>query len=421
MEPGVVHGALPRPGPSAAPRGPPFCVAGPTPTRPFPPPSRAQASPEEARAAEASLLQLSGAKFETREVPCGPSPEHRMHTVSCGDEGRPPVVLMHGYAAGLGFYFKNLEALSQHYRLHCVDWLGKGLSGRPAFRARGTAEAEAFFVDALEEWRRGMGLERFILVGHSIGGYLSAQYALRHPERVEKLVLVGPAGVPLRPAGWEDGMRERMRERVNITSYSWRAALLWLMPRLWEAGITHGSVVRLLGPLGKSLTEGYSARRFVQGEGFSDAQRDSFGHYMYQITAARGSGEFALRHLLEPFAWARQPIGPRLHQLRVPLSFIYGDSDWMRPAAGREAAEAARERRGAATPTDLTVRVIPGAGHFCFIDQPEAFHAALAEALAPHVGPRAWDGRAFRTSFAVPEASDASDAVSAEDVGVGVA
>jgi cardiolipin-specific phospholipase/abhydrolase domain-containing protein 4 len=40
-----------------------------------------------------------------------------------------------------------------------------------------------------------MALGRVVLVGHSLGGYLAASYAMRHPDHVQHLVLVGPAGV----------------------------------------------------------------------------------------------------------------------------------------------------------------------------------------------------------------------------------
>lgn len=69
------------------------------------------------------------------------------------------------------------------------------LTGRPAFTAKDRLSAENFFITALDKWRETMGLEKVILMGHSMGGYLAATYALQHPERVQHLVLVCPAGV----------------------------------------------------------------------------------------------------------------------------------------------------------------------------------------------------------------------------------
>lgn len=68
-------------------------------------------------------------------------------------------------------------------------------AGRPRFKAKTREEAENFFLKSLETWREKTGLEKFVLMGHSLGGYLAANYALQHPERVDHLILVCPAAV----------------------------------------------------------------------------------------------------------------------------------------------------------------------------------------------------------------------------------
>lgn len=68
-------------------------------------------------------------------------------------------------------------------------------AGRPPFRARNREDTEDFFLTALAKWHETQGLGKVILLGHSLGGYLAAQYALAHPEHVQHLVLVSPAGV----------------------------------------------------------------------------------------------------------------------------------------------------------------------------------------------------------------------------------
>jgi len=82
--------------------------------------------------------------------------------------------------------------------VYALDWLGMGRSARVPFTIKASrkdtaarvAEAEAFFVDSLEEWRQKMGLKSMTLVGHSLGAYFSVVYALKFPDRVNKLILL---------------------------------------------------------------------------------------------------------------------------------------------------------------------------------------------------------------------------------------
>ena len=53
--------------------------------------------------------------------------------------------------------------------------------------------------------------------------------------------------------------------------------------------------------------------------GLSEEEVEAFGDYFFHITAAKGSGEYALSHFLGPFAWARHPLEGRLHKLQVWL------------------------------------------------------------------------------------------------------
>jgi pimeloyl-ACP methyl ester carboxylesterase len=54
-----------------------------------------------------------------------------------------------------------------------------GGSSRPDFTCKSTEETEAWFIDSFEEWRKANNLSNFILLGHSLGGYVAAKYALK--------------------------------------------------------------------------------------------------------------------------------------------------------------------------------------------------------------------------------------------------
>lgn len=47
------------------------------------------------------------------------------------------------------------------------------------------------YVNSIEKWRKAMRIEKFIILGHSFGGYLSTAYTLQFPERIEHIILAG--------------------------------------------------------------------------------------------------------------------------------------------------------------------------------------------------------------------------------------
>jgi pimeloyl-ACP methyl ester carboxylesterase len=101
-----------------------------------------------------------------------------------------PLVLMHGFAAGLGFWLRNIDELAQNRPVYAIDLLGFGKSSRSEF-AQDANEIEAQFCDSVERWREAMQIPKMILLGHSFSGFLTTSYSMRYPDSVEHAILAG--------------------------------------------------------------------------------------------------------------------------------------------------------------------------------------------------------------------------------------
>ncbi len=128
--------------------------------------------------------------FSSRYVDIG---GHRLHYI---DEGAgPPVVMVHGNPTW-SFYFRSLVVgLSGAYRTLVPDHIGCGLSDKPApeaydYRLKRRVDDFAAFIDRLEPDRK------LTLIVHDWGGMIGMAWAVRHPERVENLVVLNTAAFP---------------------------------------------------------------------------------------------------------------------------------------------------------------------------------------------------------------------------------
>ena len=290
-----------------------------------------------------------------------------------GEEADQHLVMLHGYGAGLGFFYKNFEPLSRlkGWQLHALDMLGMGRSTRPAFRINAKRredaikEAEDWFVDALEEWRIKRKIDRFTLLGHSLGGYMTVAYALKYPGHLNKLILASPVGIPEDPHAVTAEMPEPSDASVtnevaqdqrsitdssgsgsdepkvnnsNILTASARTtpeadrSVRRVLPRwfayLWDANVSPFTLVRWAGPFGPRLVSGWTSRRFSH---LPDEEARVLHDYAYSIFSLRGSGEYALAYILAPGAFARSPLIRRIQdvgrQMIQPVS--PSSSSWM--------------------------------------------------------------------------------------------
>jgi cardiolipin-specific phospholipase len=97
------------------------------------------------------------------------------------------LILLHGYLATSVSFYQLLHGdhdLKEHFNVYLLDLPGMGFSrvntDISAVLNGGAHSCIKFFVNEIENWRIKIGLERFILLGHSFGGYLAAQYTLTY-------------------------------------------------------------------------------------------------------------------------------------------------------------------------------------------------------------------------------------------------
>ena len=317
-------------------------------------------------------------------------PQHRAHSWNAAGvnavafEGRnnhqgPVCVLAHGFGSGLGFFYANVNRLLESgtfSQLILVDWMGMGGSDRPRcwnrpyrslFRCGSwcdshfsTEQSIDFFIDPLENFFQQSGISQNVhLVGHSLGGYLAARFALKYPARLSKLVLASPVGFPHKPQ--------------NTLSGSQLPTSIRLIDGLWSANLTPQTIIRLQG----SRYGQRNVKRILRGRipGLSDQHADCLAEYLYHITVAPASGEFAMNSLLEPAmspeimgVFARLPLQDDLVQLakHITLRVSFGDSDWMR--ANEPSARKTVQRIPGAR-----LDVIPRAGHHLYIENDRDF------------------------------------------------
>ncbi|TYH18511.1 hypothetical protein ES288_A05G277200v1 [Gossypium darwinii] len=276
-----------------------------------------------------------------------------------------------------------------------------GGSSRPNLHAKALkVKTEAWFVDSIKERRRVKNISNLIVLGHSFGGYIASKYALKHPEHVQHLILVGPAGF--------SSESDSSIEWLTCLRETWKRAIL---NRLWESNFTpqkipttinQGQLLHIaldwsakiislenyflnasskgFGPWGPKIVHKYTATRFDPRDSaefvLAEKQNKLLTDYAYHISAAKASGELCLKHIFSFGALPRVPLLKRLgytawyllgplhfaSEWKVPTTFIYWTEDWMNYQGAQDTTKG---------------------GHFVFLETTEGFHSAVSYV---HVG-----------------------------------
>lgn len=315
-----------------------------------------------------------------------------------------PLVLLHGYANGSLYFYRNLHGLSKFFgHVYALDMLGWGLSSRPAFHLNNTKDdtnnyynnsvksAEQFFVESLESWRAHHNLPKMTLAGHSMGGYLSVAYAEQYPQHVEKLILLSPVGVPIKVDSEDE-------QRVNSLPFYVRA-MIHTVRAMFNRGITPGYFLRSL-PNSKSraMVHGYITNRLPAIT--CEEEQQVLGEYLYQNSMLPGSGEDCLCEILTAGAFAKVPLLHRIPEIKssggngegLEVHFIYGENDWMDWRGGMDVQRLCHQKTqdtkatnnqlssSSHSPPKVFVHGVRNAGHLLMLENYQEFNAAMAVA-----------------------------------------
>ncbi len=267
----------------------------------------------------------------------------RTHYLAAGEAGSP-VFLLHGGGLDSGSltWRLALAPLAQTHRVYAPDWPGYGESAKP--RIRYTLE---YYIDFLGQLMDALGLERASLVGISLGGGIALGYALRSPQRVDRLVLVDSHGlgasIPYGCLGYL------------------LVHLPWVNEWSWTALAKSRDLVR------RSL-----AGMVCDPAAISDELVDE----MYRLVQEPGVGAAWRSLQRSEVAWlrSRTVYVDRLGELSVPTLILHGEGDQLVPVAW------ARRAQGLIKNAQLVV--VPGARHWLPREKPEEFNRLVGQFLS---------------------------------------
>jgi pimeloyl-ACP methyl ester carboxylesterase len=249
-----------------------------------------------------------------------------------GPQGAPALLLLHGFGSSLQAWDDWSLKLEQKYRVIRLDLPGFGLTG--ASPANDYSEEKDLAI--LTHFADKLGLEKFSVVGHSMGGKMAWSLAASQPERVQALVLMAPDGFP---------------ETKDIGTKPYEVPAIM-------------GIIKYVLP--KYLVRKSIEPAFVQADALSDAL---VNRYFDMLRAPGVRGAILERSNQTIYT---DPV-PRLKAIKAPTLLIWGEQDQMIPSTNAQSY--------ANVLSNSTTVLVPKLGHLLQEEQPEKGLAAVMQFL----------------------------------------
>lgn len=380
------------------------------------------------------------------------------------DKPTKHLVFIHGYGASLGCFARNfqlvnlLKNLNYNYKVHFLDNISFGLSSNPKidlpdlpfeswkidqlpevkmndtdlptdhkklhnkyyklidsyqintkefcdYQDKYTPvlmQLEKYYTSALENWRINSNIDKIdYLFGHSFGGYWSASYAIKYPERVKSLSLFSPVGVErhvhavTNPMDPNAGPVQTLKPELDPTSYKFLSRWPILSSKHIKEWYNYQPflprLLKFMGPWGvqkyydmwylrlfkiNKIIRKESPRKVLQGENDlvygTNTECKLIIEYLYNSISNGTNSDKYVKMLLTPSTVSRYPLydkfvkAPKSHEHKVHV--IYGQYDFMNTEAGMKLTHYINNT------SDVKDRAkfykIPEGGHNFYIDNP---------------------------------------------------
>jgi pimeloyl-ACP methyl ester carboxylesterase len=276
-------------------------------------------------AAYDAALQLWPVPHESRFVT---TQYGQTHVISCGSQDAFPLVLLHAGQASSTMWFPNIAELSGKFHVLALDTPGEPGKSVPSRRNDTRRDCAAWLEGVLDE----LGISRTHVMGLSRGAWLSLNLAMQVPNRLKRIVLLSPAA-----------------SFVALNSFfSAVAQAVIRLPTRFVSKIALNSWV---------------GHGFVVNEMFAEQFMTGLQNWNWAVNTSGYSG-------IMPCTFSDE----ELRQVSQPVLLLIGDQDRLNPP---KAFERARQ-----TIPHLEGAIIPQAGHFLNMEQPEAVNARILKFLS---------------------------------------
>jgi len=264
-------------------------------------------------------------------------------TVAYFDEGKgEPIIFIHGLGSYAPAWKNNIEGLKDRYRCIAIDLPGYGKSSKGKYEASMT-----YYATIVKDFMAALGLEKATLAGHSMGGQIAMTTALSYPEKVEKLVLVAPAGFET----FHKGERQWFREVLTPT------------------GVKLTTVDQIKTNIAWNFYDMPEDAEFMITDRIAMRHAEDFDAYCYIIPEC-------VKGMVD------EPVFDYLPQIEQPVLAIFGHQDNLIPNRFLNGGTTESiGQKGVEQLPNATLHMIDKAGHFVHYEQAQVVNGLISDFL----------------------------------------